>query len=405
MRRNPDYLLTELNHTPYLLPFGQAIANRCHSFMLNETGAEIWNILKKPHTKAYIIKKMSEKYVPDDLGSECFSDDIHLFLAQMQQSGLLLPNANTKTSSARFSTGENLSFSPKQENAGPPVYQLKIGTILLKLYGNPSAFCEEFQKFTYRYADSDKFEQTLCVYVTQNRPPSANNAPYIMQDPQLCVRETDQTYHLEFSASRQLHTAILAKDGARAVFYCSGEYNDELRFDIFHGIRSAFLYTAGMHGMYALHSASLKHSEKAWLFSGPSGTGKSTHTNLWKQYYDTPIINGDLNLLAVRDGIPVVYGMPWCGTSGICDTCTYELGGIVFLKKSPENHLITLMDNERELYAIQRMISPLWTPAQLQNLVSFIHRITPDIFITKLECNISKEAVDLMMHAIDSAQN
>ena len=36
-------------------------------------------------------------------------------------------------------------------------------------------------------------------------------------------------------------------------------------------------------GMFALHSASLLYLEKAWLFSGPSGMGKSTHTALWKK--------------------------------------------------------------------------------------------------------------------------
>ena len=36
---------------------------------------------------------------------------------------------------------------------------------------------------------------------------------------------------------------------------------------------------------------------KYGIFSGHSGMGKSTHTNLWKEQFGTEIINGDLNLI------------------------------------------------------------------------------------------------------------
>ena len=64
-----------------------------------------------------------------------------------------------------------------------------------------------------------------------------------------------------------------------------------------------------------------------------------THTNLWKEQFGTKIINGDLNLIGWSNGEqtnigqsvdkpgskghPIVYGMPWCGTSGIASTKSY----------------------------------------------------------------------------------
>ena len=94
---------------------------------------------------------------------------------------------------------------------------------------------------------------------------------------------------------------------------------------------------------------------KYGFFSGHSGMGKSTHTNLWKEQFGTKIINGDLNLIGWSNGEqanigqsvdkpgskghPIVYGMPWCGTSGIASTKSYPLGGIVLLGRSDNDHL------------------------------------------------------------------
>ena len=64
---------------------------------------------------------------------------------------------------------------------------------------------------------------------------------------------------------------------------------------------SFFLFAAQKHGKFAIHSASILYKEKAWLFSGHSGMGKSTHTQMWHDLLQTPYLNGDLNLLAMEN--------------------------------------------------------------------------------------------------------
>ena len=59
--------------------------------------------------------------------------------------------------------------------------------------------------------------------------------------------------------------------------------------------------------------------------------GKSTHTALWHELFDTPYLNGDLNLLGLDKDHIIAYGIPWCGTSGIFTAEAYELGGIILL--------------------------------------------------------------------------
>ena len=72
-----------------------------------------------------------------------------------------------------------------------------------------------------------------------------------------------------------------------------------------------------------VHSSVLMVDGEAVMFLAPSGTGKSTHTRLWRQVYGDRVtmINDDKPLVSVRTderGVHVnVYGTPWCGKHGI----------------------------------------------------------------------------------------
>ncbi len=67
--------------------------------------------------------------------------------------------------------------------------------------------------------------------------------------------------------------------------------------------------------------------------------GKSTHTNLWHELFQTPLQRRSESPRA--KGRPLlVYGLPWCGTSEIFTTETQKLGGIVLLGRDPEKDFI-----------------------------------------------------------------
>ena len=77
------------------------------------------------------------------------------------------------------------------------------------------------------------------------------------------------------------------------------------------------------------------------FFPGIQEWENLTHTALWHEYAGTPYLNGDLNLIGKRekgDGY-CIYGIPWCGTSGLCTTETIELGGIILLERDEEDHV------------------------------------------------------------------
>lgn len=84
------------------------------------------------------------------------------------------------------------------------------------------------------------------------------------------------------------------------------------------------------------HASYIAHDGGALLFTAPSGTGKSTQAELWRVHRGARVLNGDK--AAVRlSGAPMAHGMPFSGTSGICENVSLPLRGVVVLSQAKEN--------------------------------------------------------------------
>ena len=117
------------------------------------------------------------------------------------------------------------------------------------------------------------------------------------QNSEMTVFENPDRYVVLFPQMQNLYEAHMLKDGTYVRVYCHPQVSETNIENLFHAIRLFFLFTAQRNGLFAIHSASVLYQGKAWLFSGHSGMGKSTHTALWHELFDTPYLNGDLNLL------------------------------------------------------------------------------------------------------------
>ena len=95
-------------------------------------------------------------------------------------------------------------------------------------------------------------------------------------------------------------------------------------------------------GGFIFHCAYIDHSGKAILFTAPSGTGKSTQAELWKNLRGSEIINGDRAAVRVADGILLAEGIPFAGSSGVCKNRTLPIAAIVYLAQAPETSISKL---------------------------------------------------------------
>ena len=100
------------------------------------------------------------------------------------------------------------------------------------------------------------------------------------------------------------------------------------------------LATAGS-GTVLFHAAVVSHGDRAYMFLGPSGTGKSTHARLWLKHIDgTELMNDDNPVVRIgADGRATVYGSPWSGKTPCYRNVSRELGAIVLLSQAPFNKI------------------------------------------------------------------
>lgn len=95
-------------------------------------------------------------------------------------------------------------------------------------------------------------------------------------------------------------------------------------------------------GLATFHGTAFIWHDKAWIFTAPSGTGKTTQYFLWKLQFDDEIrlLNGDKTVLRCEpDGSVTVFPSPWAGKEGICRMESAPLEGIIYLSQASENSI------------------------------------------------------------------
>lgn len=150
------------------------------------------------------------------------------------------------------------------------------------------------------------------------------------------------------------------------------------------------------YGGFLLHAAVIEVDGRAYAFSAPSGTGKSTHIALWRRLLGerVQIVNGDKPILRYRDGHFIAYGTPWCGKEGWQRNASAPLAAICFLERSEENRIRRLTSAEAIDHVFHQLLRPK-TAAEMDATLSLTDTLLREVPIYLLGCNISEEAARL----------
>ena len=149
-----------------------------------------------------------------------------------------------------------------------------------------------------------------------------------------------------------------------------------------------------LHHRFLMHGASIAYKGKAFLFTAPSGTGKSTHIRLWKKYIgdDVKIVNGDKPFISYENDTFSIYGTPWAGKERWQRNCREELHGICVVERGLTNSIREATSEE----ALSVLLKQIYIPTEASAVACTLEFL--DILIKKmpiyiLTCDISEEAV------------
>lgn len=127
-----------------------------------------------------------------------------------------------------------------------------------------------------------------------------------------------------------------------------------LRFSIGTVMMLMYAFATAQRNTLLMHSSVTVKDDKAYLFLGKSGTGKSTHSKLWIENIEgCELLNDDNPVLRVEDNGEVrVYGSPWSGKTPCYRNLDYPVGAIVDLHQAKENriHRQSLLESYVSMY-------------------------------------------------------
>ena len=141
-----------------------------------------------------------------------------------------------------------------------------------------------------------------------------------------------------------------------------------------------------------LHSSAISVGGKAYLFSGPSGVGKSTHTALWKSAFPSArIINDDKPALRRIDGVWYAYGTPWSGKFDINRNARVPVAGIAILNRGTNNTIVPYLGFQAISAILDQMIRHAGEEYRT-NILELMDKLLSDIPVWKLTCNMNPDA-------------
>ena len=369
------------------------VADHMRGVKINETGAFIWECLKDDISKEELNEKCFKYYEASEDEKEEISTGTDEFIKYLDSLGMIVKESTsekpekTESDIDKFVPYKNLDF----------IKSVGIANIKLGFYGDGDCLTDNFDAFVIKSDGADD----LRIEIVHDTPESLSGKE-IIKDAAVETTECSDRFILRFPESDKIIECHLSKKGNLARFYTYKDLDEAEKELLFHAIRTVFLYKALLKGIVAIHSASILYKNCAWLFSASAGTGKSTHANLWKELFDVKAVNGDLNLLGCKDGKPVVYGLPWCGTSNTFDVNTYKLGGVILLKRNKDNFTDDLTEDEKELLVQQRIISPSWDIKLLNKQFEIVEGIINNgAVVARLNCTADYEAAIVMKEYID----
>lgn len=213
----------------------------------------------------------------------------------------------------------------------------------------------------------------------------------------------------------------ISDDIRSATYYCSTREcppysrvswnkneNNHMRCDYLPGSESQMCFTRNIIEMLALESLLLRYDGlllhaslvrcggKGILFTAPSGTGKSTQAELWKNYTGAEILNGDRAALRKRNGIWEAWGSPYAGSSGIYRNETAPVSALVVLRQANENRIHRVSSAEAMRFIYPELTLHRWDSGFVSKAVDLFLDLIAQVPVFLLQCLPNEGAVRIL---------
>ncbi len=142
-----------------------------------------------------------------------------------------------------------------------------------------------------------------------------------------------------------------------------------------------------------VHSSCVAVDGEAYLFTAKSGTGKSTHTRLWRERFGdrAVMVNDDKPLLKVTEQGVIAYGTPWDGKHRLSTNTAAHLKAICVLERGKDNRIEPVGAGSIFPFLLQQTYRP-GEPEKMLQTIHLLETVMKKVNLYYLKCNMEPEA-------------
>lgn len=190
----------------------------------------------------------------------------------------------------------------------------------------------------------------------------------------------------DIEAERAFSDRTRAKEG-RLALVPTDDYLEELA--VYRKICEKLPY----YDRFLFHGSALAVDGEGFLFTAPSGTGKSTHARLWREFFGDKVtmINDDKPVIASQGNEIRIFGTPWNGKHRLGENISVPLKAICFIQRGENNSIIEVSREE----LLPKLLGQVYRPADkvaLGRVMGLMDDVTKSVKHYILTCNMDPEA-------------
>lgn len=210
-------------------------------------------------------------------------------------------------------------------------------------------------------------------------------------------RLQDGTYQMLISPPGGDYCGLLQATSDFSVATIATRGEDSLRtFAVNNALMLMYAFASAGMGTLLVHASVIKNSGKGFLFLGKSGTGKSTHSNLWLKHIEgSELLNDDNPVVRIDNSGAIVYGSPWSGKTPCYKNDSVQIAAFVQIKQEPENHIKRNLPLQAFAVLLPSMSAMKWDKHIYGNICDSVGRLIERVPLYTLGCRPDQEAAEV----------
>ena len=147
---------------------------------------------------------------------------------------------------------------------------------------------------------------------------------------------------------------------------------------------------------FVFHGSVIAVDGQAFLFTAKSGTGKSTHTRLWREMLGDKaiMVNDDKPMLKITNTGVIAYGTPYNGKHRLDTNISVPLKTLCILERAEKNQIQRITKKDIYSMLIQQVYRPQ-DPVQMAKTLKLIDQLAEKVELYRLGCNMDPSAAEV----------